>query len=113
MNKTMGGLPAPKEAVNQPKVKTSKLDKNIDAMLATKRFERREDLPKTRLLNSYHPRLFENDLLQFMQEFKHLEGRRVASRGEVVELAFYTLREKLTGQPIPDWVTIITSSDKR
>lgn len=107
MGKTMSGLPNPSEAVKPVKAKASKLDKNIDTMLATKRFERREDLPKTRLLNSYHPRQFENDLLNFMQDFKHLEGRRVASRGEVVELAFYTLREQLTGQPIPDWVTII------
>jgi len=105
----MGGLPSAAAAINQPKAKTSKLDKNIDNMLAAKRFERREDLPKVRLLNSYHPRLFENDLIAFMQDFKHLEGRRVASRGEVVELAFYTLREKLTGQPIPDWVTLIQS----
>jgi hypothetical protein len=107
----MKGLPEPQKQPMATKPKNRDLDRNVDEMLAAKRFERREDLPKTRLLNSYHPRLFENDVINFMQEFKRIEGRRIASRGEMVEFAFYSLREKLTAQPIPDWVTVFKKSE--
>lgn len=106
----MKGLGTAKKTEKQETSKPSRLEKNIDNLMANKRFSTREQLPKTRIFNGHHPIDFESDVLAFMQKYKRLEGRRVMSQGEMIELAFYELRQKLTDEPIPDWVTQISTT---
>tara|TARA_Y100000052_G_C2909277_1_gene61489 strand:- start:145 stop:444 length:300 start_codon:yes stop_codon:yes gene_type:complete len=64
----------------------------------------RSKMKMGRFMNNTHPEQFEDDMVLFS---KWIRREHNMARNEMIEFAIYSLREQLTGEAIPPWVSKI------
>jgi hypothetical protein len=106
------------ELLDEPTPDISMYQQNTDEAVKPKKKTKerpkseRISLPKTKLLGSEHPIEFAKDLKLLLVDINCQPKEKRVTQGELIEIAFYQLRQKLTGEAPPKWVENIKKLER-